>query len=83
MIFLYFLLDDKYIQVIFVFIRYLVFDVENSSLKGKRLKNQIILYRCAYSIGITTLVLDIDTFRLYFDKIDTHTHTISIKILFL
>ena len=25
------------------------------------------------------MVLDIDTFKLYFDNIDTHTHTISIK----
>ena len=29
------------------------------------------------------MILDIDTFTLYFYKIDTHTHTISIKIRFL
>jgi len=49
--------------------------------KGKKVK--IIPYHCAYSTGITTMVLDIDTFRLYFYKIDTHTHTISIKNMIL
>ena len=29
------------------------------------------------------MVLDIDTFTLYFYKIDTHTHTISIKNMIL
>ena len=46
-------------------------------------KKNLIPYHCAYYIGITTMVLDIDTFTLYFYKIDTHTHTISIKIWFL
>ena len=47
----------------FCFIRHLVFEVEKMSLIGK--KKKIIPYHCAYSIGITSTVLDIDTFRLY------------------
>jgi len=55
--------------------------VENRSLKGKKGKKiKIIPYHCEYSIGITTMVLDIDTARLSFYKIDAHTHTIYIKI---
>ena len=46
----------------------------------KKMKSKIIPYHCAYFIGIIIMVLNLDTFRLYFDKIDTHTHTISIKI---
>ena len=82
--FLFFQLDYKYIQVIF-FIWHLLFEVENRSLKGKdgKKKSKIIPYHCAYSTSITIMVLDIDTFRLYFYKIDTHTHTISIKTWFL
>ena len=41
--------------------------------KEKRKKIKIVPYHCAYSNGITTMVLDIDTFRLDLYKIDTHT----------
>ena len=74
MIFCIFYLTASIFECFFL-IRHLVFEVENRSQKGKKVVFflKIIPYHCAYSSGIK--VLDIDTLRLYFYKIDPHTHT--------